>query len=481
MKLHLEARLEQQQILAPQMILSMDILHLNTADLESRIEKEFMENPALELEEDSHSSDSQGAATEVQEPAAESASERDSSEDPEIQEIYELLNTFESRYGGEERPRRQQGMEEASGSKQEALLNHADRPDTLHDHLQNEIGFLELEPEVALACRQLAGNVDARGYLIGDLEEFAVLTGISNDVAQRALLAIQSLEPAGVGARDLRECLLLQLGSDQRESLEYRIVADHLGDLLENRMPRIADRLQVPLGDVREAVEVISLLNPQPGGRFSVPENNPAVPELFVDEIQGRFVVRMEEGVLPSLKISPACSTLLSEGGENKKVLEFVRRKVEAARWLIHAIEQRRRTLTEIAQAIVDHQDQFMRSGPGHLAALTMQSIADRVGVHVSTVSRATNGKYIETPFGVHELRRFFTGGVERADGGIESRDNVCQVIAELVAAEDEQRPLSDSQLTKKLQERGLDIARRTVSKYRERAGIAPARLRRKY
>ena len=158
-----------------------------------------------------------------------------------------------------------------------------------------------------------------------------------------------------------------------------------------------------------------------------------------------------------------------------------MKRKVEAARWMIHAIEQRRRTLQDIAQAIVDHQEEFLHQGPGSMAALTMQTIADRVGVHISTVSRATNGKYIETPYGVMELRRFFTGGVERAEGGIESRDNIFKIISEIIASEDTRRPYSDSQLTKKLKEKGIEIARRTVTKYRERAGLAAARIRKKY
>ncbi|MGE3165183.1 MAG: RNA polymerase factor sigma-54 [Planctomycetota bacterium] len=466
MKLNLEARLEQQQVLAPQMILSMDILLLNTTDLELRIEKEFMENPALELEED---------VPTPPEPVSEAAPA-----DPEIQALYEILDTYESRYGGDDRPRTQSAPIE-DGAKQDALLNHADRPETIVEVLERQVSYLDLDPALSQAARHLAGCIDQRGYLVGDFAEISLMTGCPRELLERALEVIQSLEPKGVGARDLRECLLLQLGREHAQTVEYRLVDECLPELLENRLPRIAERLGVPLDAVRDAAEMISVLHPHPGSVFSVPEVGAIVPELFLDEIEGRFVVRMEESALPSLRISPACSSLLASGGDNKKVLEYIRRKVESARWLIHAIEQRRRTLLDIAQAIVDHQADFFRRGPGHLAALTMQSIADRVKVHVSTVSRATNGKYLESPYGTYELRRLFTGGVERADGGIESRDNVCKVIGQIVAGENPRRPLSDSQLTKKLQERGLDIARRTVTKYRERAGIAPARLRKRY
>ncbi len=468
MKLRLAPRLEQQQILAPQMILSMDILLLNSLDLENRIEKEFMENPALELAEDDE------AAAEPADAAREPASR-----DPEVEKLLSVLDSYESRYGSEDGPRSRAASREATDNKHEALQNHADHPGTLADHLVQQLGFSDLDPTLERVCRDLAENLDRRGYLLGDLDEIATALSTPRADVERALTVLQSLDPRGVGARDLRECLLLQLGRE--DSLERRIVSDFLPALLENRLPRIAELLDVSLGDVKAAAEAIASLEPAPGGSFAVADAGPIIPELFADEVDGEFKVRMEESTLPSLRISPACSAMLRQEGHNPKVVEFVRRKIEAARWLIHAIDQRRRTLLDIAQAIVDHQKEFLREGPGHLAALTMQKIADHTRVHISTVSRATNGKYIQTPHGIIELRRFFTGGVERADGGIESRDNVCAMIREIVANENPRRPLSDSLLTRKLQERGLDIARRTVTKYRERAGVAPARLRKQH
>ena len=462
MKLRLAPRLEQQQVLAPQMILSMDILLLSSIDLENRIEREFMENPALELDE------------KLGQPDAEPAAEK---RDPEVEQLLDKLDAFERRYGGDERPRARVGGED--DAKHEALQNHADRPSGLLGHLSEQVGYLDLDVEMTRLCRELAGNIDRRGFLMGTLEEFAVALGISEESAGEALTLLQSLDPRGVGARDLRECLLLQLGED--DVLERRIIDQHLEDLLENRLPKLATTLGIPMAELKDAVEVISTLDPSPGGSFAPSSNGPVIPEIFADEIDGKFKVRMEEGVFPTLRISPACSAMLRTAGENPKVVEFVRRKIEAARWLIHAIDQRRRTLMDIAQAIVDHQDAYFKEGPGHLSALTMKVIAEQVGVHVSTVSRATNGKYIQTPYGVMELRRFFTGGVERATGGIESRDNVFAMIREIIEQENPHRPLSDSMLTRKLQEKGLDIARRTVTKYRERAGVAPARLRKKH
>lgn len=462
MKLQLATRLEQQQILAPQLILSMDILQLNSLDLVARVEKEFMENPALE----------------IQDPVAPEAEPRldRESRDPELKQLFDLLDTYERRYGGDERPRAPIG---AADTKHEALANHADRPVSLPEHLRLQIGDLDLEPEFRAICETICGEIDVRGYLLAEPEEIASCLGVTPERVMQALDVIHRLEPIGVGARDLAECLLLQLGDG--DAVEHRVVRDCLPDLLENRLPRIAGTLGVTLDDVNEAVGILRTLNPYPGSPYASAGAQQVKPEVFVDEIDGKFVVRVEDTSLPSLRVSPACSALLREDGHNPQVLDYVRRKVESARWLIHAVDQRQRTLSDIAQAVVDHQETFFRRGPGNLSVLTMQKIADKVGVHISTVSRAANGKYIQTPYGVFELRRFFTGGVERADGGVESRDNVCGVIREIVEKEDPRRPLSDSQLTRRLQERGIDIARRTVSKYRERAGIPQARLRRRY
>ncbi|MEM7261645.1 MAG: RNA polymerase factor sigma-54 [Planctomycetota bacterium] len=464
MKLNLAPKLEQQQILAPQMILSMDILLLNSLDLENRIEREFMENPALELEEKRDES--------------EKVEETTSETDREIDEIFDILDDYQRRYGGNEAPSKRYDAE--ADGKYEAMANHADRPITLTEHLREQVRFSDVDPVLAEICNDLAAEVDARGYLMEDLDAIARALCVPAPLAERAVAEIQRLEPRGVGARDLRECLMLQLAGHE-SSLEARVVSDHLEDLLHNKLPTIATALDVTIDDVKEARDLISLLNPHPGSNYSFEADGVAIPEIFVEEVEGQWKVRVAEDVLPNLKVSPALSQMMRDDGQNPQVREFVRGKIEAARWLIHAIEQRRRTVLDIAESIVSHQASFFAEGPGHLNALTMQTVADEVGVHISTVSRATNGKYIETPYGVMELRRFFTGGVERAGGGIESRDNVCELIREIVAEEDRAKPLSDSQLAEQLRERGIEIARRTVSKYRERAGVPTAKLRRVY
>ena len=213
-------------------------------------------------------------------------------------------------------------------------------------------------------------------------------------------------------------------------------------------------------------------------------DNRPVIrvrPEVTVEKEEGKFEVKVHDESLPQLGISPACRRLLQEARGDPQVLSFLRKKIESAQWLIQAVHQRQRTIYDIAEAIVDYQTDFMENGPTRLRALKMQTIADLVGVHISTISRAIKGKYIQTPWGTFDMRFFFTGGVERSDGVLESRRNISREIGELIAGEDKTRPLSDTGITRILRERGLDIARRTVTKYREQEGIPSSRLRKQY
>ena len=232
---------------------------------------------------------------------------------------------------------------------------------------------------------------------------------------------------------------------------------------------------------MQEACDLIRQLDPAPGSSFGDTGHYGIVPEITIDEVGERFVARLSSDHLPELRISSTCTAILKEPEVKKEVAEYIRNRVEGARWLIQAIDQRRRTLIDIAQAIVDRQQDFLRDGPAHIHALTMQEIADVTGVHISTVSRSSNGKYMQTPNGVIELRRLFTGGVTREDGSLESRESICEAIRDIVESEDNNYPLSDSQLAKRLGTMGIKIARRTVTKYRERAGVPQAKLRKRY
>ncbi|MBT6453290.1 MAG: RNA polymerase factor sigma-54 [Planctomycetes bacterium] len=461
MRLQLSGRLEQQQVLAPQLILSMDILQLGVADLEARIQQEFTENPALELVD----------------PTPGEATTASTSSDEETRRLMEIVDRWEKPMTGE---RRQVGSSEASDAKHEALMNTADRPESLEAFLLRQLQLVDLDQSEKRACELVCGNLDEKGWFIGTCEDLALCSGVSVDAIEHALQRVRQLDPPGIGAVDLADCLLLQLGCDE-DAIEYRIISECLQDLLENSLPRIAQTLKVSLGDVQEACDLIRQLDPDPGSRFVDTSHLGIVPEITIDEVGDRFVARLSQDRLPDLRISPACTAILKEPEVKKEVVEYIRTRVEGAKWLIHAIDQRRRTLIDIAQAIVDRQQDFLRDGPSQIKALTMQEIADVTGVHISTVSRSSNGKYMQTSNGVIELRRLFTGGVAREDGKVESRESICEAIRDIVGAEDNNYPLSDTQLANKLTHSGVKIARRTVTKYRERAGIPQAKLRKRY
>jgi len=460
-RLQISGRLEQQQVLAPQLILSMDILQLGVADLEARIQKEFTENPALELVDPTPGESPTSNAT----------------TDDETRRLMEIVDRWEKPVTGE---RRQVGSSDASDAKHEALMNTVDRPESLEAFLLRQLQLADLDPSERHACELVCGNLDEKGWFIGTCEDLALCSGITVEAVETALSTVRRLDPPGIAAYDLADCLLLQLACDPT-ALEYRIVSECLQDLFENSLPRIATKLKVSLGDVQEACDLIRQLDPDPGSRFVDTSRQGIVPEIVIDEIGDRFVARLAQDGLPDLRISPACTAILKEPEVKKDVAEYIRTRVEGAKWLIHAIDQRRRTLLDIAQAIVDRQQDFLRDGVSQIQALTMQEIADATGVHISTVSRSSNGKYMQTSNGVVELRRLFTGGVSRDDGKMESRESICEEIRDIVEAEDTNYPLSDTQLAKRLTQKGVKIARRTVSKYRERAGIPQAKLRKRY
>jgi len=460
-RLQISGRLEQQQVDAPQLILSMDILQLGVADLEARIQKEFTENPALELVEPTP-----GEATSSETPP-----------DEETRRLMEIVDRWEKPVIGE---RRQVGSMEATDAKHEALMNTVDRPESLEAFLLRQLLMVDLDASARHACELVCGNLDEKGWFIGSCEDLALCSGVPAEVIEDALQVVRQLDPPGIGALGLADCLLLQLGCDEN-AIEYRIIAECIDDLLDNSLPLIAQKLAVSLGDVQEACDLIRQLDPDPGSRFVDTSRQGIVPEITIDEVGDRFVARLSQDQLPDLRISPACTAILKEPEVKKEVVEYIRTRVEGARWLIHAIDQRRRTLLDIAQAIVDRQQDFLRDGVSQIQALTMQEIADATGVHISTVSRSSNGKYMQTSNGVIELRRLFTGGVAREDGKLESRESICESIRDIVKAEDNNYPLSDTQLANKLIHSGVKIARRTVTKYRERAGIPQAKLRKRY
>ncbi|HZN56805.1 MAG TPA: RNA polymerase factor sigma-54, partial [Planctomycetota bacterium] len=275
---------------------------------------------------------------------------------------------------------------------------------------------------------------------------------------------------------------LLQLARDRQPyPIETEIILHHLEDLRQNKIPKIAKDLHATVDDIKDAIEIISALDPLPGARYEPSSTVYIRPDVIVEKVEDKLQVRVENGNLPPLNISETCRQILRESRGNPEVAQFVRKKIESAQWLIQAVRQRQRTIYDIAVAMVEYQREFMEKGPQQLRAMRMQTIADLVSVHISTISRAIKGKHMQTPWGLYEMRYFFTGGVGKADGEVESRRNVYRQIGEIIETEDKKSPLSDSDIARVLREKGLNIARRTVTKYREQERIPSSRLRRAY
>lgn len=496
----------QKQILSPQMIQSMEILVLNSQQLEERIEQALEENIALEVTESEREN---GESSTDTADAKETSSSSDSADwtdgataagtdvDREIdllRDRYEHLAEFQSEDYYTSRLPRSAGAGEED-DKYEALQNTADRTGTLAEHLiaQLRLRSAPTEREGALAF-EIIFSLDERGYLLYPLEEILEFLNLTDGerahplapVSDEELLAahaiVRGLDPPGVGAVDLADCLNLQLERDPGEyPLEMELVSNHLENIAKNRLPQIAKATSSSLEEVKDAIEIIRSLQPNPGRGFSDQPTQVVHPDVQIEDDEGKLKVVVNNGYLPKLRISPHYRELLQESKKNPEVRDYIRKKIENAEWLLSAIHQRKSTLQRVAEEVVEHQEEFFRKGERFLRPLKMQDIADKIGVNVSTVSRAISGKYFQAPGMVRELKSLFTGGTVKDDGTSESRGSVIIRIKELIEEEDTKKPLSDSKIVSLLAKDGIHISRRTVTKYREAEGIPSSRERRAY
>jgi len=467
----------------------MEILQLPILALEERIEQEMEENPVLEMQEQDPDLPTDEADYEAPEaPDSPTDEERelviDESTDNEddFERLLKMDEEWPDHFEEHTRPSRNRVAEE--GDRQhDAMANMAARPQSLQDYLHEQLGWFNLDRKLRAMADRIIYNLDSNGYLQSSLEDLIGSDATEEDLAlaKQALAVIHRLDPPGVAARDLRECLLLQLtpGMPYYEQLQT-LISSHLEDLEHNRLPAIAKRTGYPIDVIQETIRDLRKLNPKPGARFNEAFVPTVTPDVFVEPAEGGgYKVRLEDGRTPHLFISPYYRRLLASGTANEETREFIKRKFNSAQWLIDSIQQRRNTLTRVAQAIVDHQTEFLTRGPEFIEPLKMQQIADKVGVHVTTVSRAVDDKWIQTPRGIFPLKRFFCGGTVGADGEEVAWDTVRLRLQEIVDGEDKQGPLSDEDLVKELAKHGITVARRTVTKYRKAMDIPSSRQRR--
>jgi len=353
---------------------------------------------------------------------------------------------------------------------------------SLQEVLMEQVRMSDLDEQDQKLAELLVGNIDDYGYLAVSLDELAATTGVTQDRLAEILTVVQSFHPPGVGARDLRECLLLQLDRQQRQAcLEYRMVRDCMDAVGRRRIPEISRKLNATLDEVQEAFQRLAHLDPRPGRAFLPDRNQYVVPEVFVQPEGNSFTVSTSEDHIPRLRISNLYKDLMAQSNSSTEVRDYIRDKIRAGKFLIKSLHQRQQTILNIAKEIVNRQQEFMAGGVAHLKPLTMVQVAEVVGVHETTVSRAVSGKYMQTPQGIFEMKYFFTSGLQSASGQDVSNTSVKDMLAELIRSEDTTKPLSDEELVKLIAVQGVKIARRTVAKYRGGLNILPSHLRRVY
>lgn len=476
-----QMRMLQQMKLAPRMIQSMEILQLPIMALEERIRQEEEQNVTMET----GPSPNERASTDLEPPDGAKDSATDGAPaDQEFAAYDQFSNEWNENYIPEHRPSRAASIE-LGDKKHEAMQNMADRPISIEEHLLEQLHFFETTPEVLEFAEYLIAHLDDHAMLADTFENLRAGFGrpIPDPVAYEALDIIQHCEPAGVGARNLAECLLLQL-EDPDPNIEHlpvlrTILTHHFDDWMHNRLPEIKRKTGYSIELIDEAMTGVRHLNWNPGSAFSATGTQYVVPDIVVEQDDaGEFIIKMNQTNIPRIRINREYQQMLEDKSADPKTLEYIKRKIEATKWLMDSIAQRRNTLQKVTQAIIDHQRAFLEKGPDFIEPLKMQEIADRVGVHVTTVSRAVDGKWVQTPRGNYPLRRFFGGGTQTADGQEVAWETIKRKLTEIIDAEDKRNPFSDDELVKQLAERGYPLARRTVTKYRKMLGIPSSRQR---
>ena len=454
-----------QQVLAPQLQQSLQILQAPTLELRNIVQQELQTNPVLE-----------------EDPNVQETEDR-SSDEADFQEEFEKLAKLDEEW----RDYMAQNVSYSARSQEDEerrqfFLDSLANQETLQQHLLDQLNTADIDAKKRKAAELLIGNIDDIGFLSAPLDEIGSLSGSPIEDLQEALEQVQSFHPVGVGARDLRDCLLIQLRRlGKAQSLEYQIVDQYLDDLGRKRYPDIARRLGVTVDQIQKAANFIATLDPKPGQIFSPEPNSYVLPDVVVEKVGDEYVVSLTGDQIPHLRISKTYRDLMTQGRNGGEVRDYIREKIRSGKFLIKSIHQRQQTILNIAIEIVKRQSDFLDHGTAFLKPMTMVQIADAVGVHETTVSRAISGKYIATPQGVVEMKFFFTPGYQTNDGVALSNTSVKETIADLVRNEDTRMPLSDKEIVEILSERGIPIARRTVAKYRAELNILPSNLRKQF
>lgn len=451
MRLSYGLTIEQTQKLTmtPELIQAIRILQFNNQELDTFVQEEILENPVLEF--DKKHMESLAA---LQEGLSEDY------EDPGFKH-----------------------WEYSKDKEEYSFEQFTSKEETLEDYLLLQLTFSKLKGDDMKVGRFLVEAIDENGYLTVTSQQVAKAFDISEEHVLKVLDVIQTFEPVGVGARNLKECLIIQLASKGLldEAVEY-IIQNHLEDLGDNKLNKVSKATGIPVNQVQLVCDLIRTLEPKPGRSFFTGESvKYIVPDVTVEKINGEYVVMSNESSVPHIKVSSYYSSLVSSYKNDEELTKYLNDKLNSAFWLIKSIEQRKRTIYNVASAVVEHQKEFFDKGPKYLKTLTLKQVAESIGMHESTISRSVNGKYMQTPRGVFEIKYFFSSGITGQDGEGVSSNSIKTMIKEIIDGEDHAKPYSDQDIVGILSEKGIEISRRTVAKYREGMNILSSSKRKRY
>lgn len=461
----------QQLVLTQKMQQAIHILQLSGMELEQYVQQELEANPVLELL----------AKAEAPEPKAEAAT-FDETQGERFEESFDL-----DRYADQWDLRRKEGQDLSRNVDLEERRQHYQdsitKEESLTSHLMTQLRMATDDARTARIGESIIGDIDGKGYFTGDLNAIAEDLREPIEEIERVLRLVQRFEPTGVGARTVVECLLIQIEAEYPEEAQLKVlVAEHLEELERRQIPKIAKAMKVAPERVEELRTVLAKLNPWPGYEYSSPAPQYVTPDVVVEKNENdEYEAYLVDVRLPQLRISNEYKHLVRDAGSGKETRQYLRDKVESAKWLMRNIEQRQHTILRVARAIVEVQGEFLEKGIEFIKPLTLQEIADKVGVHEATVSRTTRGKYMQTPQGLFEMKYFFSPGLRKDDGEEQSSKSIQSLVKKLIEEEDKSSPLSDQKIADMLKAQGLNIARRTVTKYREALRIPSTTMRKAY
>jgi RNA polymerase sigma-54 factor len=455
----------QKLIMTPELRQAIAVLQLSSLELGMYIEQQLQENPLLEIREEEP-----GQGETWEQPVQENDRERDY--DIDWQDYFHDSSDLGL-------PRSEVRRENEDFSYEHFLT----RSPSLMEHLLFQLNLSRCTKRQHEIAEYIIGNIDDNGYLNCSIEEIVKQLDAGSGEVMEALKVVQSLDPPGVGARSLQECLLLQLNHlGINDELANNVVAGYLADLADGKYNRLAQLFGVPVQEIQRVADLIKTLDPKPGRNFSgIGENRYITPDIVLNKVDDEYVIIINDVTVPRLTINNTYRAVLSQEKSDNKTKKFVEHKLNAAAWLIKSIEQRRLTLYKVTKCLVDLQRDFLDHGVKYLKPLNLKTVADMVGLHESTVSRATSNKYIQTPQGVFEMKYFFSSGLSNTGGSMVSAESIKKTMQEILDAEDPKNPLNDQQIADIFARRGIKISRRTVAKYRDELGIPPIRKRKRY